>query len=133
MGGYLPSCAWRGIWEAADLVLPLLFLLPWLARDGCACNFRWALGPPRAPFPARLALPSSEGWPEPFASSGVQPKGFPCGWPREMTRKGDGGKVGGHPASQSSALLLPTSFLLVTQPDLYSADGETEAHRHTMK
>lgn len=33
-GGYSPSCAWRGIWEAADLVLPLLFLLPWLARDG---------------------------------------------------------------------------------------------------
>lgn len=32
--GHLPSCAWRGIWEAADLVLPLLFLLPWLARDG---------------------------------------------------------------------------------------------------
>lgn len=71
------SCAWRGIWEAADLVLPLLFLLPWLARDGCDCNFRWALGPPRAPFPERLALLSSEGWPEPFASSEVQPKGFP--------------------------------------------------------
>lgn len=33
-GGYSPSCAWSGIWEAADLVLPLLFLLPWLARDG---------------------------------------------------------------------------------------------------
>ena len=73
----LPSCAWRGIWEAADLVLPLLFLLPWLARDGCVCSFRWTLGPPRAPFPVRLAPPSSEGWPEPFATSGVQPKGFP--------------------------------------------------------
>lgn len=75
--GCLPSCAWRGIWEAVDLVLLLLFLLPWLARDGCVCNFRWALGPPRAPFPARLVLFSSEGWPEPFATSGVQPKGFP--------------------------------------------------------
>ena len=75
--GCLPSCAWRGIWEAADLVLLLPFLLPWLARDGCVCNFRWALGPPRAPFPARLVLPSSEGWPEPFATRGVQPKGFP--------------------------------------------------------
>lgn len=85
--GRLPSCAWRGIWEAADLVLPLLFLLPWLARDGCVCNFRWALGPPRAPFPVRLAPPSSEGWPEPFATSGVQSKGFPWGWPRETMRK----------------------------------------------
>lgn len=75
--GCLPSCAWRGIWEAVDFVLPLLFLLPWLARDGCVCNFRWALGPPRALLPARLALPSSEGWPEPFATSGVQLKGFP--------------------------------------------------------
>jgi hypothetical protein len=59
--GCLPSCAWSGIWEEADLVLLLLFLLPWLARDGCVCNFRWDLGPPRAPFPACLPPPSSEG------------------------------------------------------------------------
>lgn len=82
-----PSWAWSGIWETADLVLPLLFLLPWLARDACVCNFRWALGPPKAPLPARLVLPSSEGWPEPFASSGVPPKGFPCGWPGERRER----------------------------------------------
>lgn len=72
------SWAWRGTCEA-DRVLPLLFLPAWLPRDGCVCNFRWALGPPGAPFPACPALPSSEGWLwlEPFGSSGVQPKGFP--------------------------------------------------------
>lgn len=72
------SCAWRGTCEA-DRALPLLFLPAWLPRDGCVCNFRWALDPPRAPFPACPALPGSERWSwlEPFGSSGVQPWGFP--------------------------------------------------------
>lgn len=76
--GALPSCAWRGTCEA-DRVLPLLFLPAWLPKEPCVCNFRWALGPPRAPFPACPALPGSErwSWPEPFGSSGVQPWGFP--------------------------------------------------------
>lgn len=39
-GEPVPSCASIGMWEEADLELPLLFLLLWLLMEWCDCSFR---------------------------------------------------------------------------------------------
>ena len=39
-GEPVPSCASIGMWEEADLELPLPFLLLWLLMEWCECSFR---------------------------------------------------------------------------------------------